>query len=666
MAIVQPPTAGDGDLEPSKKEIALGVVNHSKDFSLSEQTSAHTTSNFAETDKVRDNLQSLLAEGAVIDDQYIVRKKLGNGAMGTVYLVESDIPIIGIRKYVMKLVSGKYCDNPSAKLRFIREIQSVATVSHPNVVRAEYAKILGDGTVIFLTEYVDGGDLTQIVGTPLSATDVINYGKQIAAGVHAAHKANVIHRDLKPANILMTKDGVLKVADFGLAKYKDQDPQTNLTQDGSILGTPRYMAPETISLGSVASSEKSDVFSLGCILYELSTGRVPHFEALEGHEEGHTATFSLFNARQSTVPTDVNTARRKMNIDVADLPSPLAELISRMTSITPDARPTMQEVVQALDAMERGTDFSYSATLETVELRKSTQDTLQRVADPRSRTRAGIVAVLTLAVGALGVGGYSFSRNRGEGAGVETSKPIRQPTSVIDPATLSGTTLSSQKADSLPAKLDHQQLAPSSPSLPVTLMTVEEKDGVKVFRLSSGDESQGTAQFGSEWHHPNDPEKRVASVLFFSVDQYREYLGLSVDAPLPLETYGDGVDVFVYEFDDGCALHVDNKSQTMIYYSKGKKPIVYSHNDILKKSLGDSGRFIVSVEGVPGAIKNPDLYLSSKNWTMDPTEKPEQWVGTNNVRRVYTGPMIQLTDWLKSEAGKRYQANAGSAPSSVR
>jgi serine/threonine protein kinase/tetratricopeptide (TPR) repeat protein len=201
---------------------------------------------------------------------YDVLGVLGRGAMGVVYKARQR----GLNRLVaLKMIlSGTHASEHELG-RFRTEAEAVARIQHPNIVQI-YEVGEEDGRPFFSLEFVDGGTLNgKIDGKPQPPDEAAQIMKALAAGMDCAHRANVIHRDLKPANVLLAADGTPKITDFGLAKRLEEDSaRTNV---GSILGTPGYMSPEQAGGRNDEVGPLSDVYSLGVILYELLTGRVP-------------------------------------------------------------------------------------------------------------------------------------------------------------------------------------------------------------------------------------------------------------------------------------------------------------------------------------------------------------------------------------------------------
>jgi serine/threonine protein kinase len=198
-----------------------------------------------------------------------VLEVLRRGAIGTV-LKAFDERVQ--RMVAIKIMSSELASTSPARERFLREARSAAAVRHENVL-ALY-EVGGQPLPYLVMEYIPGRTLQQRLDEsgPLSVADVLRLGRQIAAGLAAAHAQNLIHRDIKPSNILL-EDGIqerIKITDFGLARVADD---ASVTQSGVIAGTPMYMAPEQ-ALGRRLDL-RSDLFSLGSVLYQMVSGRPP-------------------------------------------------------------------------------------------------------------------------------------------------------------------------------------------------------------------------------------------------------------------------------------------------------------------------------------------------------------------------------------------------------
>jgi eukaryotic-like serine/threonine-protein kinase len=199
------------------------------------------------------------------------RRLLGtlySGDLSSVYLAQDDDASEPVAFKVIKHVS----DAAGERLldRFLQEYEIIARVRHPNVVRIFDLGIADDHAYIAM-EYLAGGSLAQRLNGPMAEDMAVDYVRQIASALMAIHEAGVLHRDLKPANIMFRRDGSLVLIDFGLAKQMRL--QAAITLTGQIFGTPYYMSPEQGH--SEPTDERSDIYSLGCIFYQLLTGRRP-------------------------------------------------------------------------------------------------------------------------------------------------------------------------------------------------------------------------------------------------------------------------------------------------------------------------------------------------------------------------------------------------------
>jgi eukaryotic-like serine/threonine-protein kinase len=197
--------------------------------------------------------------------RYRIERELGRGGMATVYLARDEELD---RAVAIKILHEHLAGDESFYARFLREARLASRLSHPNVVRVYDAGEAEDRPFIVM-EYVHGAPLARSGRLP--AGRVVELGMQACTGLQHAHDAGLVHRDIKPANLLVRDDGVLKIADFGIARAVES---TRHTQVGTVLGTAAYLAPEQVA-GADASSA-SDVYALGAVFYELLTGRPPY------------------------------------------------------------------------------------------------------------------------------------------------------------------------------------------------------------------------------------------------------------------------------------------------------------------------------------------------------------------------------------------------------
>lgn len=208
--------------------------------------------------------------------KYEITDVLGKGGMGVVY--KATDPAIG-RTVAIKTITSGLCDDADFLRRFYREAQSTGKLQHQNIVIVHE---LGDqdGTPFLVMEYLEGESLQSIINArrALPLLEKLHYITQACDGLHYAHQRNIVHRDIKPANLMVLRDGVLKIVDFGIARIEDD----NVTRTGQVVGTIQYMSPEQINGGTVDC--RSDVFSLGVVLYQLLTFSLP----FQGRDTGST------------------------------------------------------------------------------------------------------------------------------------------------------------------------------------------------------------------------------------------------------------------------------------------------------------------------------------------------------------------------------------------
>ena len=334
--------------------------------------------------------------------QYVVLEKLGEGGMGQVLEVRHR----GLdRVQVVKLIRPALLGSPQALLRFQREARAAARLAHPNIVTVYDAGLLeGSGVPFLALEYVAGTDLHQQVmqAGPLPAARACEYVRQAALGLQHAHERGLIHRDIKPSNLLLAPvsvtplpsgergggEGLVKVADFGLASVSGTGAGGSgpLTAEGTVLGTPDYMAPEQ-ALRAGAVDGRADVYSLGCTLYFLLTGRPPF--------PGGSAAQKLL-AHQQTEPVDPSHFR-------PDLPAGLPAVVRRMLAKRPEDRCQTAAEVAALLAPFCGRGQESLDVPPTVEIDSQATPTItpEELPPPRRRPGRKRLAVVVLLAGVL-------------------------------------------------------------------------------------------------------------------------------------------------------------------------------------------------------------------------------------------------------------------------
>lgn len=210
----------------------------------------------------------MLTKGQKINDRYEIIKTIGEGGMANVYLAEDTILE---RKVAIKVLRGDLSNDEKFIRRFKREALSVSNLSHPNIVEV-YDVGEEDGNYYIVMEYIEGKTLKQLLQKrgALTLNEVIDIMTQLTDGLAHAHEAYIIHRDIKPQNIMIEDNGLVKITDFGIAMALNS---TQLTQTNSVMGSVHYLPPEQAN--GKGSTVKSDIYSLGILMYELLTGSVP-------------------------------------------------------------------------------------------------------------------------------------------------------------------------------------------------------------------------------------------------------------------------------------------------------------------------------------------------------------------------------------------------------
>lgn len=248
--------------------------------------------------------------------RYQIVKELGKGSMGVVY--QAHDPNLDL-SVALKVLRYDRIESEDFVRRFLAEAKVLGRLDHPNIVRV-YNVDVDDGRVYIAMEFIEGEPLSEILQRRrFSPEEIIKLGAEIAEALDYAHQKGIIHRDIKPGNILIRPDERIKITDFGIAHI--EDPLASVkTQAGEILGTPAYMSPEQVM--SKPIDGKSDLFSLGIILYELSTGNRPF------RGENLPAIFNSITQTNPTDPADVNPV----------IPKGLSRIIVKCLRKIPDER----------------------------------------------------------------------------------------------------------------------------------------------------------------------------------------------------------------------------------------------------------------------------------------------------------------------------------------
>lgn len=228
--------------------------------------------------------------------RYKIIDQLGKGSMGEVYLAHD--PHID-RKVALKVLHKDHLASKEIIKRFIKEAKAIGRLSHPDIVSV-YDVGQDQGTIYIAMEYLKGKPLNEVIQSKqLDIPTVVKIGRQVATALDYAHQKGIVHRDIKPSNLMITDNNEVKLTDFGIAHFEDAS-LTLKTRSGDILGTPAYMSPEQIA--GKAVDNRSDIYSLGVILYELLVGQRPFIE------NNITALFRAIAEHKLVPPKKANAA----------------------------------------------------------------------------------------------------------------------------------------------------------------------------------------------------------------------------------------------------------------------------------------------------------------------------------------------------------------------
>ena len=279
---------------------------------------------------------------------YRITAAIGEGGMGQVYRA-TDMKLG--REVALKVLPPDVASDPERLARFQREARAVAALNHPHIVTL-YSVEEAEGTHFLTMELVEGQSLDHLIPAGGQTVEqIVEYANAMADALAAAHEKNIVHRDLKPANVMITHDGRVKVLDFGLAKETGADAPNDATmtsahhtQPGMVMGTPAYMSPEQISGRPL--DHRTDIFSLGVVLYEMATGKQPFFGS---------SSADLITAILRDTPASMSELR-------ADLPTDLARIIRRCLEKDPRYRmQTARDVSNEFRDLSRQTSQTMSA-----------------------------------------------------------------------------------------------------------------------------------------------------------------------------------------------------------------------------------------------------------------------------------------------------------------
>jgi eukaryotic-like serine/threonine-protein kinase len=380
----------------------------------------------------------------VLLDRYEVGRLLGAGGMAEVF--EGRDRLLA-RRVAIKVLQAQFARDPSFLIRFKREAQAAASLSHPNIVGV-YDTGTEDGTHFIVMEYVEGRTLKDVIRAegPLYPERAAEVCADVCGALIAAHARGLIHRDIKPGNVMLTPEGKVKVMDFGIARATTSE---TITQTAAVVGTAQYISPEQAQGQTV--DYRSDLYSVGCCLYEMLTGTVPFTGATP-------VAIAYRHVREDPTPP------RMLNPDV---PAPLEAITLKAMAKLPDNRyQTAAEMHDDLERFRNGQPVHATPLMDsaaatqaiprdggadpTAMLGTVPADRAARYAEPEEeerRTSVGWIVVSLLALVVVGLAAFFITRAvTGDGTGTDTTlapstvPPTTQPPTTAPPTTEPPTT----------------------------------------------------------------------------------------------------------------------------------------------------------------------------------------------------------------------------------
>ena len=423
-------------------------------------------------------------QGRVIS-HYRILERLGAGGMGVVYRAEDT----RLRRIVaLKFLPAELTADKDARDRFIHEAQAASALDHPNIC-AIYDVDAADEQLFIAMAYYEGETLKQrIAHGPLPVPDALDLARQVARGLEHAHHAGIVHRDIKPANLIVTRDGLVKIVDFGIAKVLDQ---TGPTRTGLTLGTVAYMAPEQVHGYTVDG--RADLWALGVVLYEMLTGRLPF--------GGDREAAMLHNILHE--PTPSATASR------ADIPAQVERVLTH--ALTKDRNGRYQSAHEMIEALAAFEPARTTATVTTAHTGGATSGSRRLIAV------AAVVALLT----AAGTAAWFMSRAANAR---RVDELVSQITKLAD---------QDRNAEALAVLENAEQLAPGDVRLAGLAARVSETRDVVV-------EPPGTSVSIKPYDRPSESWRLLGRTPIKSVRIARQALRwkLERDGAVPVEVFG--------------------------------------------------------------------------------------------------------------------------------
>ncbi len=359
--------------------------------------------------------------GSTIDARYEVEKVLGEGGMGLVYKARH---VVLDKPLALKVLRPDVSRDQEIITRFQQEARSASAIGNQHIIDITDFGTLSNGSTYFIMEFLDGTDLTGAIeeGGTIDAVRTVHIAKQLCQALGAAHDAGIVHRDLKPDNIYLIRRGgdsnFVKVLDFGIAKVGGSS--SKLTRAGQVFGTPHYMSPEQCAGSGV--DHRTDVYALGIIMYEMTTGDVP-FDA-----DNLMGILTKHLYEEPVRPRETNPS----------IPEELELVILKAIAKQADARyQSMYELFEDLERLEQGIGTMARETTSSFLLQDSTAEPVapaptDAYVPQSSGSKTGMIAAIVVLLLAIG-GGAAFLLSQGDDPPVVENDPIPEEPEVQDP-----------------------------------------------------------------------------------------------------------------------------------------------------------------------------------------------------------------------------------------
>ena len=354
---------------------------------------------------------------------YIVDRELGEGGMGTVFLGRHTVLN---QQVAIKALSPLLSRDQALRERFIQEANIQAGLRHPGIVQVLTAEMEGEQPSLVM-EYIDGKSLSQVLELrgALPIDDALKIMEQVLSAVGYAHRQGVIHRDLKPSNVMVMASGEAKVTDFGIAKVLGS---TKLTRTGTAMGSAHYMSPEQIRRPETVDA-RSDIYSLGCVFYEVLTGRPPFGEK---DASGTESDYEVKTAHVTETAPALETVK-------SGIPAWLAKLVMSMLEKEPDQRPSnCEEIVEALKGRDKLGKTQIIEEAEKPDWEKTKRDKKQKQEDSLKTGETGSAdtktdkasnkATLVIVALIVTVASIFFFRNEKPATNEQVASPLEPST----------------------------------------------------------------------------------------------------------------------------------------------------------------------------------------------------------------------------------------------